>query len=84
MDLSPSTAADPGSRSNARPLGSEVRGAARLVEAGIAVRVTMCGLTGREAVAAMAEAARLTSVVAISLEHEAGDRYALVVGPVLA
>jgi hypothetical protein len=84
MERSPSTADDLDSRSSTRPLGSELRGAARLVEGGYAVRVTICGLTGRQAVAAMAEAEGLTSVVAISMEHEAGDTYALVVGPVLA
>ena len=83
MDLSPSTADDLDSRSRTRALASELRGAARLVESGVAVRVTMCGLTGREAVAALADAAGLAGVVAISMEHEAGDTYALVVGPVL-
>jgi hypothetical protein len=62
----------------------ELRGAVQLVLAGIAVRVELCGLVGRDVVAAMAEVADLADIVPIRTEHDATDVYTVIVGPARA
>jgi hypothetical protein len=59
----------------------ELRGAVQLVLAGIAVRVVLCGLGGRDVEAAMAEVADLADIVPIRTEHGATDVYTVIVGP---
>lgn len=62
-------------------LTNELRGAARLVLAGFAVRVVICGLSGRDVVAAMAEVVDVADIVPIRTEHDATDVYSVIVGP---
>lgn len=60
---------------------SELRGAIRLVQSGIAVRVLLCGLSGRDAVAAVADVADLSDGMPIRTERDAGDTFSVIVGP---
>lgn len=63
-------------------LTHELRGAVALVRAGHAVRVVLCGVSGRDVVAALGEVGDVTDEVLIRTEHDGGDRYAVIVGPV--
>lgn len=60
----------------------ELQGAVALVRAGHAVRVVLCGVSGRDAVAALGEVTDLTDVVPIRTEHDGGDVYSVIIGPV--
>jgi hypothetical protein len=62
-------------------LAQDLRGAAQLVLAGVAVRVVHCGLGGDDVTAALAEVADLTEVVPIFTEHDAAHWYSVTVGP---
>lgn len=63
-------------------LTRDLQGAVALVRAGHAVRVVLCGVSGRDAVAALGEVTDLADVVPIRTEHDGGDMYSVIVGPV--
>ena len=63
---------------------AELRGAIRLVQTGIAIRVLLCGLSGRDAVAAVAEVADVSSSMPIRTERDAGDTFTVIVGPAIS